>query len=226
MNEITQEMLSSTFAQRTQFVRKAKKVTREDLAYSVGIATSTLAGYLKEDNKALPDLYIAVKIAKRLGVSLEYLCGLNNEVDFSEDNAHSAESLLKNLYRAIRDAKLDFKFDGDRLVIESTNRFIISFFGLIGKSASAEILNDLTSKHFKHIKLWNGVMVTDEEYHREYKTEQMRVYFYGDKDSKDDLYIHEWNDLLSSRMEHWEGTNGNPSKYISEQYLQFLEEHK
>jgi hypothetical protein len=55
-----------------------------------------LAGYLNGENPALPDLYVAVQIAKKLEVSLEYLCGLNDEVDF-EDKVLSAESILKNL---------------------------------------------------------------------------------------------------------------------------------
>ncbi len=212
MFNMTDEMLASTFAIRTNARRKQLKITREELAQYAEISTSTLASYLREKEPVVPMLRAAIRMADKLGVSLAYLCGLENEGDFTP-NGLSAEVILKNLYRSILEAQLNWHFENNKVVLESDNRFIMSFLIHIKKDSSRDKLDSSIFKHFKDIKLWKGRMVTDEEY----KELSYIEYVYGDITEGDDLYPDELNGLIELRKQHWEQTGGNPTEYLHEE---------
>ena len=80
------------FAKRLVETRKSKGMTQEKLAVAANISTSTLSAYerlsamsyddVENDNyytpRKHPTIYTARKIANTLGVSLDWLCGIDD----------------------------------------------------------------------------------------------------------------------------------------------------
>ncbi len=102
-----------SFAQRLAQVRKSKGISQEELAEQLGTKGPAIGRY--ERGAAKPTIEVAAKIARFLGVSLDYLTGLSdqlidqdmikqiNELQLlpSDEQQH----ILKTLHALIRDAK-------------------------------------------------------------------------------------------------------------------------
>lgn len=204
--------LGSNFAERTKEIMRRKRITREEMAEKINVSTSTLASYIRKSNPVSPPLVRAIKISDILGEPLEYLSGLNKVREFREKEL-SSEIVLKNLGHVIRDAKLSVIFQGDKVVLESINDFVVAFLKMIGKEPTIETIESV-SKRFQNIKFWKGYMVTDFVYEESRYTD----YLYGDI-SEDDLidYREESNELLELRKQHWVQTGGNPTDYLHEE---------
>ena len=101
------------FSDRLVSLRKQHRMSQSDLAGKVDLHTNALGRY--ERNEALPSIEVAVKIAKALNVSLDYLTGLTEiELDAVlleriKEIASLAESDREHVYKVvdalIRDAK-------------------------------------------------------------------------------------------------------------------------
>lgn len=75
MGKITLEI----FAARLRKLREQHNLTTRELGEIVGVSNATVSRY--ETGKRDPDLNIAYKMAQHFGVTLEYLCGEDNETD-------------------------------------------------------------------------------------------------------------------------------------------------
>ncbi len=71
-------MSSETFALRFKEAREKKNITIKALQPLVGASPSALNGYAT--GKTLPPLEVAIRIAQGLDVSLDWLCGLRDDV--------------------------------------------------------------------------------------------------------------------------------------------------
>jgi transcriptional regulator with XRE-family HTH domain len=211
MTERPTDDLGSDFAQRTKEIMRRKKITREKLSQALNVSTSTLATYLREDDPVSPPLDRAIQISEILREPLEYLCGLNKIREFREKELRS-EVVLKNLGNVIRDAKLSVNFQGDKVVLESINDFVVAFLKMIEKKPTIETIESV-SKRFQNIKFWKGYMVTDSVY----EDFRYNEYLYGDITEEDDCYPDELNELIELRKQHWEQTGGNPTDYLHEE---------
>ena len=69
----------TAFAIRLKQARDEKRLTQKELADMVDIAQTTIGAYEKLEGAKIPSLEIAAKLAKALGVSLDWLAGLSNE---------------------------------------------------------------------------------------------------------------------------------------------------
>ena len=77
-------MSPEIFANRFKEAREKKNITIKALQPLVGASPSAMSGYATGKN--LPPLDVAAKIAKELDVSLDWLCGLSdNMADHGED---------------------------------------------------------------------------------------------------------------------------------------------
>lgn len=98
---------------RLASIRKEKKMSQLDLANKVSLHTNAIGRY--ERGEAIPSVDVAIKLAKALEVSLDYLTGLTNvelnDVTLSrlgEINAlnnEDREHVYKVLDALLRDAK-------------------------------------------------------------------------------------------------------------------------
>ncbi len=70
---------SNVFAERLKKARTEKSLSQAELAEKVGVSTTTISSYEKSKDTKVPALDKAQTIAEILGVSLDWLCGL--EVD-------------------------------------------------------------------------------------------------------------------------------------------------
>ena len=72
----TMNNTENIFPSRLKDARKAKGLSQPELAEAVLVSTSSMCGY--EKGKTFPSIDTAARIAKVLGVSLDYLAGLDN----------------------------------------------------------------------------------------------------------------------------------------------------
>lgn len=75
------------FAKRLKEAREAKGIKQRDLAERIGVSYQTISAYEKSDTAGKvknPTLENAVSIAKELGVSLDWLYGLDEQKSLSE----------------------------------------------------------------------------------------------------------------------------------------------
>lgn len=70
-------MEDHVFADRLVQARDAKKMTMRSLSQAAGVSPQSMSQYAKGD--AMPPLRSAIKIAEALGVSLDWLCGMQEE---------------------------------------------------------------------------------------------------------------------------------------------------
>lgn len=68
----------SDLGQRIKAIRKHKKITQNQMAKALGVAQSTIANY--ETNIRIPSLAALKDISSYLGVGVEYLMGIESEV--------------------------------------------------------------------------------------------------------------------------------------------------
>lgn len=93
--------------------RKKKKISQEELAKQIGVHAPVIGRYERDEVK--PSIETAFKIAKALGVSLDYLTGLSdleldkNIVDVVTNlqklNNEDREHIFTTINALIRDAK-------------------------------------------------------------------------------------------------------------------------
>jgi len=107
-----------SFGKRLIELRKSKKISQVDLANQLSIHKNVLGRY--ERDQAKPSIEVASKIAKFLGVSLDYLVG-NTKMDLESDIVNKVlsiqtlpqderERILFTLDALIRDAKSRFAY--------------------------------------------------------------------------------------------------------------------
>ena len=87
----------AVFAQRLRMTRTQKKMTQKDLAEKIGMKAATVSAYesVDESKRITPSLENALAIARELGVSLDYLCGL--DVSEQQTVQEKAKVFLQNL---------------------------------------------------------------------------------------------------------------------------------
>lgn len=71
------------FADRLKNLREDMQMTQSDFSGFLAIKQQTLSGY--ENNKAKPPLDVAISIAEKCKVSLDWLCGLSDKKNNDED---------------------------------------------------------------------------------------------------------------------------------------------
>lgn len=90
------------FADRLKILRLSLEITQKDFAEKIGITASALSSY--ENNLKNPSIAVAKRIAETFDVSIDWLCGLTNEMN-SEDDLKTYADLIR-LFLKIQ--KLEF----------------------------------------------------------------------------------------------------------------------
>ena len=108
----------TTFSERLRETRLKKKLNYKELAEISGV-TATAISYYEKGTK-MPQLDNAVKLAEALGVSLDWLCSIENNSDESSGNM----STLTSLKLLIDTNEYSFKKESSDL---SEGEFSLSF---------------------------------------------------------------------------------------------------
>lgn len=106
------------FGERLLKARKERKISQEELAKRLGAHAPIIGRY--ERGEVKPSIEVAAKIAEILGVSLDYLTGLSNQLIDKDilDQVNELQALkredqqhiLKTLGALIREAKTRLTF--------------------------------------------------------------------------------------------------------------------
>ena len=88
---------------RRDFAKRNGKFTQEDAAKEFGVSLSAYRNW--EQGKFLPSVGIANSIAKKYGVSVDYLLGITDSprVDYAVISLTSHEEELVEIYRSLND---------------------------------------------------------------------------------------------------------------------------
>lgn len=77
------DMELQVFSDRLKLLRLSLGITQKDFAEKIGITASALSSY--ENNLKNPSITVAKRIAETFNVSIDWLCGLTNEMNSEED---------------------------------------------------------------------------------------------------------------------------------------------
>jgi transcriptional regulator with XRE-family HTH domain len=81
------------FAQRVTRMREKRRMTQQELAVQAQTTYQTI-WRIENGKHAEPGIYIATRIARALGVSLDYLCGVYEEEKDIEDEESLATVMI------------------------------------------------------------------------------------------------------------------------------------
>ena len=99
MNEIR------NFGQRISEYRKNKNMTQEEMAIRLGVTPQALSKW--ERGQSLPDVTLLADICQVLGVSADYLLGVEQTQRFTENSDESAQNeILNNLNKSLEPLEL------------------------------------------------------------------------------------------------------------------------
>lgn len=106
------------FGERLLKARKDRKISQDELAKSLGVHAPIIGRY--ERGEVNPSIEVATKIADSLGVSLDYLTGLSDQLldkeivkqinDLQGLKPEDQQHILKTLGALIREAKTRLTF--------------------------------------------------------------------------------------------------------------------
>lgn len=109
-------------ASRMKKARIARAITQEELGKKIGLSPSAVGMY--EQQRRIPDADTISRIAWALGISLDWLCDMN-DIDFQDPSVSSLEDMLQNCCHKIMDQSCPITYQGillgmqDRLVAAS-----------------------------------------------------------------------------------------------------------
>lgn len=90
-----------TFAQRIVAIRKEKKLTQEKLGELVNMTQRSVAAW--EGGSRFPSLPVLVELAKKLGVTVDFLLGVDHEETKKEPAVRTDDELLSEVISRIQD---------------------------------------------------------------------------------------------------------------------------
>ena len=90
-----------TFAQRIVAIRKEKKLTQEKLGELVNMTQRSVAAW--EGGSRFPSLPVLVELAKKLGVTVDFLLGVDHEETKKEPAVITDDELLSEVISRIQD---------------------------------------------------------------------------------------------------------------------------
>lgn len=141
-------MSLTIFAQRMKQAREEKGLKQNELAKAVGVTPTTISAYEKSDdegNGKKPTLENAQGIAKILGVSLDWLCGMSDN-DSTSYTDFTAKEYFKSLITVLMETSSNFD-DTGRNGIALSNPDILNFVkkisGLVKVYRAGSIPEDL-----------------------------------------------------------------------------------
>ncbi len=89
------------FGQRLKSLREEKKITQDELAIHIGVGRPTIAGY--ETKGKQPSFEILEKLADFFGVSIDYLLGRTNDLNYKDMVFDNDIALLIKHYKSLPD---------------------------------------------------------------------------------------------------------------------------
>ena len=108
------------FPKRLKELRTKNKFTQTDLANKCGLSQQLITLY--ENGKQFPRIDTIVNLAKALNSSVDYLCGLNNDITSIERNV-----LFKDTYSSIEIARsLVILLESNYIQIDNESELIIN----------------------------------------------------------------------------------------------------
>lgn len=154
------------FAERLKATRTEKHLSQADLAKAVGVSAATISSYETTNGAKIPSLDKAAAIAERLGISLDYLCGMSKE-----GNEPSVAELLLYLITAVRSFGFIVNYGNscdNSIILTSTNEILNEFFQDYNKIAP--LLDDKTFPEYIRNSLLNPII----EKNKEHSLEELR----------------------------------------------------
>jgi len=92
-------------------------ITQKEFASEMGIARTTLNGYI--NNHREPDYDTIIRISKYFGISVDYLIGASNDPDYK---ANEKEETLLESFRLLHQNQKEFLLEQMKIFIKQNNK--------------------------------------------------------------------------------------------------------
>lgn len=120
--------MSSIFAARLKQARESRGISQSELARQSGITVQSISSYESDDPKE-PKIYSASKIAETLNVSLDWLCGINDEESYKQyDNCGEVIDDVFKLLSSFQRNQTQIDTEADRIILSIRHPEITQFF--------------------------------------------------------------------------------------------------
>lgn len=117
---------TQTFAKRLKEARQKKGWSQTELAKAANTTATTVSKYEAGSETSKPSLELAIAFAKVLGVSLDWLCGIEQNTDTTNIiTGFDGKTYLYSLVRVITELSTDIKTEGVKLGGENAVSIII-----------------------------------------------------------------------------------------------------
>lgn len=227
-SKLDRQSLAQIFSQRFCQLQSNANLTNEKMAEKLNISVEAVKKYRKLEKSTLPEIPILISIATLFSVSTDYLLGM--EVD---DNPITFEYFYR--FKNMAD-KLGFhlKKEQGKLLFECTDELTLNFlehperYNSIerNKIISENLCNELITKAEydeirKNVYLFSHNLELPEYDFSlsELKKAIKQANNYTDTDAyEEDGITYYYDEEYGEKYEHWNTTNGNPFKYISDEY--------
>lgn len=121
------------FSERLKEARQKAKLTQKQLAGLSDVTAATISSYESEGGTKVPSLDKVIALAKALNVSIDWLCGLENEIkeakDIGFDEVMNALSLILSVRGIEYSSNDDSRSALSYILINSgiMNRFLLEY---------------------------------------------------------------------------------------------------
>ena len=185
-------------------------LTYAQFAELAGLSVDTIQSYMGNKPRRKPQRDTLIKLAKVLNKPVDELIGEAIDTIQEYQREKSPKAILKNLYYAAKDARLEiYALRGYGVVMRSSNQFIIDFFSEV--QALESFLDEIKDEDIEKLidivlqqpQMDNNGIVMDGSSYELLKRAQ---YVFGDMTKEDDLLNGDEIDeyVRNKKMEYWE----------------------
>lgn len=91
--------MENKFGENVKYIRSESDITQKEFANIIGVSAATVSAY--EQGEKIPNLSVAMKIAKKFNVSLDWLCGLSDKENQTISDVKDAAKTLFDIGKII-----------------------------------------------------------------------------------------------------------------------------
>ena len=171
--------MENKFGENVKYIRSENDVTQKEFANIIGVSAATVSAY--EQGEKIPNLNVAITIAEKFNVSLDWLCGMS-------DKESRVITDVKGIVTALFEAS---KIIPIEVFYKETCKLIID--AKVRECVPCVLLDNKSIKYFlveweKIYKLYKSGTINEHLYTLWFK-EAVETFEEKSKDYKDEEYI-------------------------------------
>lgn len=182
---------SETFSRRLKEARERKKLTQKQLADMTEITAASVSAYEKIDSSKSPSIETASKLAKALGVSLDWLAGLPDDIASNAKDALDIQNVERPLSEYLRMLVLLSGLGSLRIAQESHDEGDYTYYAIIALDDLPEEFEEFSAGAIKLQELLKSGIITKAQYADWLKGQLDKYEYFVVKHEDGNLFVEE-----------------------------------